>query len=156
MTGAGRPMTRSASDEMRANIAARVRRADTVQIDPALTRMIVHWLGQHAELARLRYGSPPVGLPEAQQILAEACVDVSENSCRQQENHLTAIQPLISGHDSEVDTAEAAAVLGLTRGGVRYHCENDNLEYRRCGRQFMITRTSLAELKAHRENRKRA
>lgn len=137
----------------RANIALAVRRVDVIQIDPGLARIIVHWLGQYADLATQRHGCPPEGLTEVQYTLAEVCVSANKNSRQHQENGLTATQPLVSGHDSEFGTTETAALLGITASCVRYHCERGNLKSRRCGRQLMITATSIAELKARRNNR---
>lgn len=107
----------------RANITAAVRRVDTIQIDPDLVRIVVHWLGQYADLATQRHGCPPEGLTEVQYTLAEACA-ASKNSRQHQLEHLAATQPLTSGYDSECDTSEAAALLGITASGVRYHCEH--------------------------------
>jgi hypothetical protein len=129
-------------------IRAAVERVDRIQMTTDLGRMLVHWLGNYAELARQRYGCTPQGLIETQHAIAEAVVGDS----RQREVKRSALQELLlSGHGSDVDTARAADLLGITADSVRWHCRKGNLVFHRVGRQMMISAASIENLMLERD-----
>jgi hypothetical protein len=129
-------------------------------IEPELLRMLVFWLGDYAYLKQ-RPGQPgvPEGVVAAQQALAEAhaAASNSRSDSRQREQKcLPASEFVLSGHDSWVGTSAAAALLGISADGVRWHCRRGNLESRKVGRQVMVSMASIESLRAHLDERKGA
>lgn len=136
-----------ASDEvMRANIAAAVQRVDVIQVSVDAGHLLVHWLGQLADIGRHRNGCAPIGLIEVQQALAEAVAGGGDSRQREPEG-LAAAEILGLNRDTEITTAEAAAQLGLPADSVRWHCRRGNLDSRKVGRQHMVTVASIESYK---------
>jgi excisionase family DNA binding protein len=126
-------------------ISAAVERVDRIQITTDMGRMLVHWLGNYAELALQRYGCTPQGLIETQHAIAEAVVGDS----RQREAKCAAVHELLSSrHGSDVDTARAAELLGIEADTIRWHIREGNLHAHKVGRQWMVTVASIEEMMA--------
>ncbi|WP_139043255.1 helix-turn-helix domain-containing protein [Mycobacterium lentiflavum] len=123
-----------------------VRRVDAIELAADVGRLVVHWLGDYAEIKRQRYGCTPEGVVAVQHALAAAIV--SDGDSRQHEAEglgLTGV--LLSAY---VDTAVAAQRLGLTADAVRWHCRRGNLASRRVGRQLMVSTESISDFKSRR------
>jgi hypothetical protein len=137
------PRTTPASSDLRERISAAVSRRDTVQISPSVARLLVHWLGQHAEWATQRYGCAPDGLEAVAYALAEACAADSHGAS------VDATLPVeMSGL---VSVKAAAAVLGIEETTIRYHFAKGNLRGTKVGTALMINEQSLEQLRARRE-----
>jgi hypothetical protein len=144
-----------AADDLRAQypgIFSAVR-ANVIQVEPELVRFIIHWLGDYIRLKQLP-GQPgiPEGVVAAQGALAEAHASASNSRQREQECP-TAPVSLVSGYESCVGTAEAAAALGISADTVRWHYRKANLDGRRVGRQLMVTTASIENLKRRKAER---
>jgi len=135
--------TTASSDDRRAKIGAAVRRVDAIQLSPDVGRLLVHWLGQHAEWATQRYGCAPDGLEAVAYALAEACAADSHGASAN-----TILAPVVS---ELIDTQAAAAVLGVETTTVRWHYKKGNLAGQKVGKTLMITSDSLEQLRARRE-----
>lgn len=146
------PNTRAedrSSENRRNAISAAVERVDRIQMTTDFGRMLVHWLGNLAELSRQRYGCTPEGVIEGQHAIAEAIVGDS----RVREAKCSAVQELLqSTHGSDVDTARAAELLGLKADTIRWHIREGNLQARKAGRQLMVTVASIEDFMLEREN----
>lgn len=144
-----------AGDEMRERYPAifAAVQAKTISVDLDLVRYIVHWLGDYARLKQ-QPGQPgvPEGVVAAQTALAEAHAAVSD-SRRDEADRPIAAEILVSGHGPSVGTAEAAAALGISADGIRWHCRNRNLESRKVGRQLMVTTASIENYKRRKAER---
>lgn len=144
-----------AGDEMRERypeIFAAVR-AKSISVDLNLVRCIVYWLGDYARLKQQPGQSgTPEGVVAAQAALAEAHAAVSD-SRRDEADRAMAAEFVLSGHDTCVGTDEAAAALGISADGVRWHCRKGNLESRKVGRQLMITTASIENYKCRKAER---
>jgi hypothetical protein len=120
-----------------------------IRISADVGRLLVHWLGQHAEICKQRYGCAPEGLADVQYALAEACAADSGDDSRQREfSAEAAVRLLPSEHDVWVDTAAAAVALGCKSDNVRDHRRRGNLVSRKVGRQHMISVQSIDRLKS--------
>jgi Helix-turn-helix domain len=143
------------SDEMRERYPGIVAAVQTglIVVEPALVRCLVHWLGEYTRLKRLPGQSGvPEGVVAAQAALAEAYAATSASRQREQQD-LAAAEIVVSGYDAWVGTAEAAAELGISADGVRWHCRHGNLESRRFGRQWMVTAASIEDFKSRKAER---
>ena len=134
---------RRAADE-RTRIAASVQRIDSVVISVDAARLVVHWLGQLAEITRQRNGCPPEGLVEFQHAIAEELV---ADSRRREQDGLGEPEAVAFEHEQCMGTAEAAAELGVSADTARWHCRKGNLDGRKFGRQLMVTAASVEALK---------
>lgn len=145
MTAAEIPRTTPASSDLRERISAAIQRVDSVQISADVGRLLVHWLGQHAEWAKQRYGCAPDGIEDVQYALAEAVAGGVDS-------HRASIEaipaPLVS---DLVEVRHAAAVLGVKPTTVRWHYRSGNLSGRKVGETLMIDSHSLEQLRARRE-----
>jgi hypothetical protein len=138
------PSATIASDDRRARIGAAVRRVDAIQLSPDVGRLLVHWLGQHAEWAVQRYGCAPDGLEAVAYALAEACAA---------DSHGASLDPIpaFDVAQSLVEVKHAASVLNIKPTTVRWHYKNGTLAGRKVGETLMIDSSSLEQLRARRE-----
>ncbi|MEY8015256.1 helix-turn-helix domain-containing protein [Mycobacterium servetii] len=144
---------RRTADE-RTRIAASVQRIDSVALSLDAARLVVHWLGQLAEITRQRNGCPPEGLVEFQHAIAEELV---ADSRRREQGGSRPHELVGFEHEQRyMEPAEAATALGVSADTVRWHCRKGNLDGRKFGRQVMVTAASVEALKARRSEQRGA
>jgi hypothetical protein len=147
MTAAAEVPSATTSSDLRERISAAVQRVDAVQITPDVGRLLVHWLGQHAEWAKQRYGCAPEGLEDVQYALAEAVA-------RGIDSHGASMDATLPVEMSGlVEVKAAAAAIGVKETTVRWHYKRGNLSGRKVGQTLMINECSLAEFRVNREGK---
>jgi hypothetical protein len=77
-------------DEMRSKISSAVQRVDAIWVSIDVGRLLVHWLGQFADVTAQRNGCALAGLVEVQYALAEAVAANGDSRRREHE----AVAPL--------------------------------------------------------------
>jgi hypothetical protein len=137
--------TQATAAQQSAAIAAAVQQLDCIGISRDLARVLVHWLGRHAELCAQRNGCVPEGLEAVQYALAEAC-----GGSRMHEDSVAAsVGAGEWNRETLLDTAAAAKLLGLDATTVTLHCRAGRLG-QKVGRDWVFQQR---ELEAFRRNR---
>ena len=143
------------ADDIKAQLAADIQHLENAWfVSPRLLRMILEFLGDHAKVLAQRNGCAPALLVATQHAVAEK-IAATDSRQRQRQGSVAA-EIVASAYEPEVGTDEAAAALGITDSGVRWHITRGNLVSRKVGRQHMVTVRSLEGLKLRLDERKGA
>jgi len=122
--------------DVRSRIGAAVQRVDAVLVSADVGRVLVHWLGQLAEVTVQRNGCAPAGLVEVQGALAEAVAAVGDSRVREPCDVL-ASEVLALGQEPVVNVGDAARMLDLKPDTVRLMCRRGKLGAKKvAGRWF--------------------
>lgn len=132
------------SDSMRAKVGAAVQRVDGIQISVEVGRLLVHWLGQFADIVTQRNGCAPVGLVEVQHVLAEAVAGHGDSRSRESEG-LVAPELLALSEEPVVGVEEAARMLGLKPDSVRLMCRQGTMSAKKVAGRWFPTTTAVQE-----------
>jgi hypothetical protein len=143
-----------ASDEvMRANIAAAVQRVDVIQVSVDAGHLLVHWLGQLADIGRQRNGCAPIGLVEVQHAIAEA-VAAGCDSRRRESEGLVAPEVLALNEEPVMNLKDAAWMLELKPDSVRLMCRQGTLKAKKVGHSWFPTVTAVHQEVGRRAERR--
>jgi hypothetical protein len=131
---------------MHENIAAAVQRAEGILITHDFARVAVHYFGRLAQELARQNGCAPDALVSMQRALAEACTAGGDDSRHASVEPIVAQEILELDHDF-VDTQTAAQMLGIKPDTVRFNYRAGALKGRKVGRQLMIAKSSIENLK---------
>jgi hypothetical protein len=98
-----------------------------VQLSVRASRMVVHFLGELAEITRQRNGCAPIGLVELQHSIAEAAAAIGDSRRRDSEA-LPAPEVLALAQEPTISVKEAARMLKLQPDSVRLMCRRRTLD----------------------------
>ncbi|WP_343709728.1 helix-turn-helix domain-containing protein [Mycobacterium sp.] len=125
-------------------LAAAVQRVEGIVVNADVARLLVHWLGQLADVAVQRNGCAPAGLVEVQRALAEAAVTAGDSRERESEA-VPASEVLALMDEPVVSVDQAAEMLHLKPDSVRYLCRQGRLPAKRVAGRWFLSLTAVEQ-----------